>query len=547
MASDQVSECECCFTECALDHLIHCNGEQAHCMSTEGCSAGFSVSERAKFLSADHARALDCIEKEAVLRMADIENLEKCPFCPYAEIYPPVDIVQEFRCQGPDCGKASCRLCNLEAHLPMSCEEATRQKATDLRHTVEEAMSEALIRRCNKWGKCVQFDSVEDRHREEVDKAGKAATDTLLKANPHLKPESLALNMSTKVEKDDLKRKQRDPFVNQDLLYIDGVRVNGQVQADRDRAQYQEQQNRRQQWRAAMIDLTLGIGQDRLSRRQWEQIRGDFEQDPRAMVERVDPRYLPMQDRGVAPRNMLAALNAVNRPQITNRELQQRHPMVQNHRQQQPGQGDIFQQLGLVNDSSQVLRQPQNPTMDNTNHYQQQATRALDTNNQFGAGLNNHLGTYQAQGPFGTRPNTRQQVPQLQVNHGQSGAPQLNQVGRAQARNRAWAGGPNTQRQTPYAQGQNEVLEFNRLGQPLRWVSVRLNTESHSLQAQPNQNRNRASHSNSYGVAQGHNQLDAGPNIQQQVLRLQLDQGQSEAGENPNPFGAGFNMGQDPQ
>ncbi|KAM6521361.1 hypothetical protein FSOLCH5_006119 [Fusarium solani] len=88
MASAQVSECEGCFAECPLNHLIHCDGEQPHlfcsnccatnaeiqiaqskhelqCMSIEDCSAGFSVGERAKFLSVDHIKALDRIEKDA--------------------------------------------------------------------------------------------------------------------------------------------------------------------------------------------------------------------------------------------------------------------------------------------------------------------------------------------------------------------------------------------------------------------------------------------------------------------------------------------------
>jgi TRIAD3 protein (E3 ubiquitin-protein ligase RNF216) len=108
MASAQVSECEGCFAECPLNHLIHCDGEQPHvshrpfrlrhlrltsciqlfcsnccatnaetqiaqskhelqCMSIEDCSAGFSVGERAKFLSVDHIKALDRIEKEAAV------------------------------------------------------------------------------------------------------------------------------------------------------------------------------------------------------------------------------------------------------------------------------------------------------------------------------------------------------------------------------------------------------------------------------------------------------------------------------------------------
>ncbi|KAH7275141.1 hypothetical protein B0J15DRAFT_540184 [Fusarium solani] len=88
MASAQVSECEGCFAEYPLNYLIHCDGEQPHlfcsnccatnaetqiaqskhelqCMSIEDCSAGFSVGERAKFLSVDHIKALDRIEKDA--------------------------------------------------------------------------------------------------------------------------------------------------------------------------------------------------------------------------------------------------------------------------------------------------------------------------------------------------------------------------------------------------------------------------------------------------------------------------------------------------
>ncbi|RSM05506.1 hypothetical protein CEP52_006268 [Fusarium oligoseptatum] len=105
MASGRVHECESCFAEYPLNRLIHCDGHHPHvshgpfslyhphlasciqlfcpkccatnaetqisqskhelrCMSIEDCSAGFSVGEQAKYLSADHIKALGRIEKD---------------------------------------------------------------------------------------------------------------------------------------------------------------------------------------------------------------------------------------------------------------------------------------------------------------------------------------------------------------------------------------------------------------------------------------------------------------------------------------------------
>ncbi|UPK96957.1 hypothetical protein LCI18_007892 [Fusarium solani-melongenae] len=87
MARAHVSECEGCFAEYPMNHLIHCDGERPHlfcpnccaknaetqisqskhelrCMSIEDCGAGFSVGERAKFLTMDHIKSLDRIEKD---------------------------------------------------------------------------------------------------------------------------------------------------------------------------------------------------------------------------------------------------------------------------------------------------------------------------------------------------------------------------------------------------------------------------------------------------------------------------------------------------
>ncbi len=169
----QTAECGCCYDEQALNRMAQCNGATAHffcasclrqhaetqvgyskyelkCMSMDGCSADFSFAERKRFLDKGLRTALDRIEQEAVLRDAGIESLETCPFCPYAAEYPPVGEDKEFRCEKPGCRKVSCRLCRKETHIPKSCAEAAAEEGQTARREIEEAMSDALIRKCNK-------------------------------------------------------------------------------------------------------------------------------------------------------------------------------------------------------------------------------------------------------------------------------------------------------------------------------------------------------------------------------------------------------------
>ncbi|KAF4981330.1 hypothetical protein FZEAL_2863 [Fusarium zealandicum] len=295
MASGEVAECQCCFVEFPLNRLIHCDGDSMHlfcvdcarrnaetqiglskyeleCMSTEGCQAGFCLSERQKFLDEKLTSALDRIEQEAVLRMAGLKDLATCPFCPYAAEYPPIKDNREFTCLAPHCGIVSCRLCSAESHIPKSCEEVAREKGIDMRREVEEAMTAALIRICNKCqtpfikesgcnkmtctrrgcgniqcyvcskscayshfndvsrggkkGNCPLFDCVEDRHETDIKKAEEAARKKVLEEHPELDPELLKFAMSNEVSNDDALRKNQDPYVNQDNLYINGVRVD---------------------------------------------------------------------------------------------------------------------------------------------------------------------------------------------------------------------------------------------------------------------------------------------------------------------------------
>ncbi|KAK7956225.1 uncharacterized protein PG986_005447 [Apiospora aurea] len=279
ITSGQVAECGCCLDDVPLNRMVQCDGEEAHsfcrpcmkkqaesqigyqkyqltCMSMEGCQAGFSASQRKTFLDEKLQVALDRIEQQAMLEMAGIESLETCPFCPFAMEYPPVEENKEFRCANADCEIVSCRLCRKVTHIPKTCAEAAAEEGHEARHTIEEAMSEAMIRRCNscknpfikqdgcnkitctrcrtiqcyvcrqtvkgydhfndatrggKEGQCPLFDATEERHEAEVQRAQEEMRKKVAEENPDLDNTALDIKVSNKVQEDDKKRKERDP------------------------------------------------------------------------------------------------------------------------------------------------------------------------------------------------------------------------------------------------------------------------------------------------------------------------------------------------
>ncbi|KAI1656771.1 hypothetical protein F4813DRAFT_363277 [Daldinia decipiens] len=272
----EIVECGCCFDEFPLNRMIHCDGEDVHwfcrncmrsqvetniglskyeisCMSMDGCEAGFSIDQKKRFLNKKLRVALERLEQEAVLRMAGIENLETCPFCPYAAEYPPVEVDKEFTCVNPGCEKVSCRLCRKETHIPKTCAEAAVDHGLNARHVLEEAMSAALIRHCNncknpylklngcnkicctkchtlqcyvcrqtitgykhfddssrggKNGQCPLFDKTEERHQQEVQQAEEKARQKMLEDNANITEDALKINLSEQVLRDDQKRRK---------------------------------------------------------------------------------------------------------------------------------------------------------------------------------------------------------------------------------------------------------------------------------------------------------------------------------------------------
>ncbi|GAA5882864.1 hypothetical protein JCM3774_006319 [Rhodotorula dairenensis] len=166
-------ECGCCFGETAFSRLITCSegcqfcpdcvrgiadneiGLRKYvlkCMATDGCTATFPESELVKCLPRKTLGALHKIKQEKEVDEAGIEGLAKCPFCPFAMI---IENPNErlFHCHRPDCRIISCRDCGKRDHLPKTCAEVTDSelKLKSVHH-VEEAMTEALIRRCPKAG-----------------------------------------------------------------------------------------------------------------------------------------------------------------------------------------------------------------------------------------------------------------------------------------------------------------------------------------------------------------------------------------------------------
>jgi len=171
-----MGECGCCFGDFPMNRMIHCNSDfethwfcrgcakktaegiigeskyQLICMSMDGCDATFSRGQREMFLTETDTMALDRNESEQMLRDLGIENLASCPFCPFAAECPPIEEDRLFRCLNEDCERVSCRLCNLESHIPKTCEEFAKENGLSIRRQIEEAMSAALIRKCNKCG-----------------------------------------------------------------------------------------------------------------------------------------------------------------------------------------------------------------------------------------------------------------------------------------------------------------------------------------------------------------------------------------------------------
>ncbi|KAJ7271887.1 hypothetical protein B0H12DRAFT_1091875 [Mycena haematopus] len=161
-------ECGCCFADYPFEKMIQCPdahlfcsscmttyaetllGSHDHrliCMDQSGCKLPFPDTELHRFLTPKLLSLYERVKQTKEVEAAGIEGLEECPFCDYKMV---IENAQEklFACGSEECGAVSCRQCKQMDHLPKSCKEMEQDKKLDDRHTIEEAMTRALMRNC---------------------------------------------------------------------------------------------------------------------------------------------------------------------------------------------------------------------------------------------------------------------------------------------------------------------------------------------------------------------------------------------------------------
>ncbi|KAJ7097846.1 hypothetical protein B0H15DRAFT_773241 [Mycena belliarum] len=262
-------ECGCCFSTYPFDKMIQCPdahlfcsscmttyaetllGAHDHkiiCMDQSGCKLPFPDAQLHRFLTSKLMSLYERVKQTKEVEAAGIEGLEECPFCEYKCV---IENEQEklFRCGNEEggCGAVSCRQCKQLDHLPKSCKEMEEDKTLDGRHTIEEAMTRALMRNCpqcqkafikeqgcNKMtcpnclalscyicrklitgyehfaqqpgqplvassskagAKCPLWDAVEQRHAEEVTEAAKKALEEYKLAHPDIDEDTLKIDL----------------------------------------------------------------------------------------------------------------------------------------------------------------------------------------------------------------------------------------------------------------------------------------------------------------------------------------------------------------
>ena len=280
MERGETAECQACFDDLPMNRQVHCDGPTAHftcydCITTyiktevgesrcrvlctAGCGATFAPNQLQNLSDKQLHEKLAELEQEKAIRDAGLEDLEECPFCDYKAILPPIDEDFEFRCANPECEKVSCRRCKSMSHVPISCEQHAKDNKINSRHKIEEAMTAALVRSCNKckkqfikeYGcnkmscpscgnlqcyvcsqslknydhfdhaqpgrhgqagagkKCPLYDNVEERHEREVKAAEEAAKKQLMEDNPDITADDLEIKLSDNVKRAEADRIRR--------------------------------------------------------------------------------------------------------------------------------------------------------------------------------------------------------------------------------------------------------------------------------------------------------------------------------------------------
>lgn len=110
-----------------------------------------STEQLRRYVDPKTMHTLETMQQQDDLRKAfPNAELEQCPKCEFQMLMEaPPEVDREFRCLNQACEAVSCRLCKEKLHLPLTCNESAKlEKGLNTRKVVEEAMTEALLRRC---------------------------------------------------------------------------------------------------------------------------------------------------------------------------------------------------------------------------------------------------------------------------------------------------------------------------------------------------------------------------------------------------------------
>lgn len=232
--------------ECATTYIATEVGQsrcKITCPDSSVCPAGYTEVQIRLVPDSILVEKLLKLQQEQDVRDACVDDLVECPFCDYKQICPPLDVDFEFRCQASDCKLTSCRKCQQHTHIPLTCEENSKLRSKDAaleqRHKIEEAMTAALVRNCNRCkkpfikeygcnkmactscgnlqcyvcsksvtnydhfhkGTCPLHDNVEERHAEEIKKAEAEARAQVEAENPSINKADLEFQVSGEVKK----------------------------------------------------------------------------------------------------------------------------------------------------------------------------------------------------------------------------------------------------------------------------------------------------------------------------------------------------------
>ncbi|KAF2735468.1 hypothetical protein EJ04DRAFT_434943 [Polyplosphaeria fusca] len=267
----EMNECLCCYDEFPSNRMTYCDGDVLHflcltcaskaveaemslgrcrpsCFADTACHGTYNRRQLMEFLDEGSFERLERMQQQEDLIAAGLD-LDECPFCDFKMQCPPLSIDKEFRCLNPGCRKISCRMCQKESHIPKSCAEAKKEANFTVRHQVEEAMTDALIRKCNQCknpfvkesgcnkmrcskcnnlqcyvcsedikdynhfgdthttGRCPLHDNVEQRHETEVKKAEAEARARVRAENPDIPEEDLMVEVSESVQRAEADRR----------------------------------------------------------------------------------------------------------------------------------------------------------------------------------------------------------------------------------------------------------------------------------------------------------------------------------------------------